>query len=140
MTSEGQPCVYLFRGHFSPRGDTVVCAAPLEMVVSVYGGGGINGDGGLSAVFEGSAFFRNEETGAAYLGVWGARNASHFRSALRQHFGALTIIRGPLPARLVRYSTAGGPTKRGWRALTVQERAVLDRLLRLDFPGRDALR
>jgi hypothetical protein len=47
--------VYVFREpRFAPAGDTVVCAAPLDLVVSVYGGGGLKGEGGLSAAFGGA--------------------------------------------------------------------------------------
>src|SRR5262245_2077594 len=98
--------VYVFRDrHFSPAGDTVVCAAPLDLVVSVYGGGGVLESGGLSAAFGGAAFFRNDETGTRYLGVWGARNASRFRSGLRRSGAALEIVRDPPPARLIFFET-----------------------------------
>ena len=97
--------VYVFRERrFAPAGDTVVCAAPLDLVVSVYGGGGLKGEGGLAAAFGGAAFFRNEETGFSYLGVWGARNASRFRNALRRR-ATLEIVRDSPPARLVWFET-----------------------------------
>ena len=64
--------VYVFRDRgFAPGGETVVCAAPLDFVVSVYGGGGLNGEGGLAGAFGGAAFFRNDETGSSYFGVLG---------------------------------------------------------------------
>jgi hypothetical protein len=97
--------VYLFRDpRFAPAGDTAVCVAPLDLVVSVYGGGGHAGAEGLAAAFAGVAMFRNEETGARYLGVWGARKASRFRNALRAR-AALNVIREPPPARLAWFET-----------------------------------
>src|ERR1700746_202886 len=94
--------VYIFRGgHFSPRGDTMVSAAPLDVVVFVYGGGGLKGELGLAAAFGGAAFFRNDETGCCFLGVWGARKASRFRNALRRSGAQLEIIPMHPPARLV---------------------------------------
>jgi hypothetical protein len=97
--------VYVFRDpRFAPAGDTVVCAAPVDLVVSVYGGGGLNGEEGLSAAFGGAAFFRNAKTGSSFLGVWGARKASRFRSALRQR-AVLNIVDAPPPARLAWFRT-----------------------------------
>jgi hypothetical protein len=87
-------------------------AASLDLVVSIYGGGGVKGEGGLSAAFGGAAFFRDEETGVSFLGVWGARNASRFRSALRRR-AALSIIRDAPPARLVWFGTKGSRTPEG---------------------------
>ena len=79
------PCpVYLFRSlGFAPSGDTVVSVAPLDNVVAVYGGRGLVGEGGLSSVFGGAAVFKNDVSGECFIGVWGARNASRFRSELR---------------------------------------------------------
>jgi hypothetical protein len=38
--------VYVFHAvYFAPAGDTVVSAAPLEIVISTYGGGGLKGEG-----------------------------------------------------------------------------------------------
>jgi len=94
--------VYVFRDkHFAPAGDTVVIAATRDLVVSVYGGGGHNGEGGLSAAFGGAAVFTNDNEGLSYLGVWGARNASRFRAALRRSGAVLDIVREPPPGRLV---------------------------------------
>jgi hypothetical protein len=40
--------VYIFRdSHFASAGDTVVTLAPIDLVVSVFGGGGLKGEGGL---------------------------------------------------------------------------------------------
>src|SRR5262245_31105153 len=101
-------CVYLFRSRNFMRGsDAVVSAAPLDLVVSVYGGGGTLNLGGLAAAFGGGAFFRNETTGRCFLGVWGARNASRFRAALRASGAAVSIIREPPPARLIFFETRG---------------------------------
>jgi hypothetical protein len=101
--------VYVFRAkHFAPAGNTVASAAPLRLVVSVYGGGGTKEMGGLAAAFGGGAFFRNDETGACYLGVWGARNASRFRTALRRSGVALDLVRDHPPARLIFCETRKG--------------------------------
>lgn len=97
--------VYVFRDpSFAPAGDTIVCAAPIDLVVSVYGGGGLKGEGGLADVFGGAVLFRNEETGSSYLGVWGSRNASRFRTALRARV-AFDLVHAAPPARLVWYQT-----------------------------------
>ena len=94
--------VYVFRSSdFARAGDTVVCAAPFDHVVSIYGGGGVKGVGGLSAAFGGAAMFKDEATGACFLGVWGARNASRFRSALRASGAVINIIRESPPARMI---------------------------------------
>ena len=81
------PCsVYLFRSAgFAPSGDTVVSVAPLDRVVAVYGAGGVVGEGGLSSAFGGAVVFTNDASGECFAGVWGARNASRFRSELRAH-------------------------------------------------------
>ena len=93
--------VYLFRSErFSPSGNTVVCVAPLEEVVSVYGGGGVEGEGGLSTAFGRAAVFKNEESGDYFIGVWGARNAARFRSTLRSHM-PITILKEAPNARLI---------------------------------------
>jgi hypothetical protein len=77
--------VYIFRdSHFASAGDIVVTLAPIDLVVSVFGGGGLKGEGGLEDAFGGAAFFRNDDTGASYLGVLRRRKASRFRSALRR--------------------------------------------------------
>ncbi|MGO9755414.1 MAG: hypothetical protein ACLPNY_02235 [Roseiarcus sp.] len=84
---------YVFRDkHFTLAGNTVVSAAPRDLVVSIFGGGGLKGEGGLSAVFGGAVVFRDEDTGLLYLGVWGSRNASRFRKALRDAAYALSEI------------------------------------------------
>jgi hypothetical protein len=107
--------VYVFRSALMIGSDnTVIAVAPLEQVVSVYGGGGVRGEGGLVAAFGGAIEFRNDGTGERYIGVWGKRNASRFRTELRKKF-QLTILREPPPARLVSRQTAGerpkGPDK-----------------------------
>jgi hypothetical protein len=100
--------VYLFRdGHFARNGDAIVSAAPRDAVVSAYGGGGLLDSDGLNRVFGGGCVFRNDETGACFFGVWGARNASRFRSALRRSGMVLNIVREPPPARLIVWGTAG---------------------------------
>jgi len=103
--------VYVFRTKDIAKNETVATAAPLDVVVSVFGGGGLKGAAGLEAVFGGSVYFQNEETGAAYLGVWGSRKGGHFRSRLRQAGVLFTIVKEPPPARFKWFSTA----KRGER-------------------------
>ena len=74
--------------------------------MAVYGGGGHQDRDGVQRAFEGSAFYRNDETGECFIGVWGARNAARFRTALRLSV-AIAIISQPPSARLIVWSTAG---------------------------------
>lgn len=105
--------LYLFRSAtFARNGDTVVSAAPLDVVISVYGGGGLFGEGGVSAVFGGCAFFRDDKTGPAYVGIWGSRKASRFRETLRRAGLCLSIVHTPPPARLMFSGTSGGRRNR----------------------------
>ncbi|HKD46880.1 MAG TPA: hypothetical protein VKB67_04295 [Rhizomicrobium sp.] len=98
--------VYLFRDdRFAPTTDTWVSAAPLDIVVDVFGGGGIKQTAGLSKIFGGAAVFENERTGSYYLGVWGARKASKFRGTLRSSGYEISIIRARPPGRLAWYQT-----------------------------------
>ena len=98
--------IYVFRDkNFAPAGDTMVSAAPIEAVVSVYGGGGIKDTGGLVAAFDGAAVFREDSTGARHAGVWGARKASRFRNALRKSGLEIEVVNSPPPGRLVWYSS-----------------------------------
>jgi hypothetical protein len=100
---------YLFRdGRFARNGDSVVSAAPLDVVTSVYGGGGLHGEEGLALVFGGCAFFRDDKDGPAFVGVWGARKASQFRETLRRAGIRTKIARRPPPARLMFYQTKSG--------------------------------
>ncbi len=104
----GEPCaLYLFRSAgFAPAGDTVVSIAPLEKVVTVYGGGGAFDADGLSAAFGGAAIFKDEATGALFAAVWGTRNASRFRREMREHMPV--ILRHEMPdVRLVVRSAEG---------------------------------
>ncbi len=102
---DGPRHVYLFRSERSGHGGgTVICAAPADLVVAAYGGGGHLDQEGLRLAFGGNAFFRDDETGACFLGVWGARNASRFRTALRRK-AEITIVREPPPARLAWWTT-----------------------------------
>ena len=97
--------VYLFRSEQIVSGSgTVVCAASSDLVVDAYGGGGHLDQDGLRQAFGGSAFYRNDETGEVFQAVWGARNASRFRSALRRR-ASIQIIREPPPARLAWWGT-----------------------------------
>lgn len=103
MTS---PCpVYIFRGAgFAPSGNTVISVAPLDCVVAVYGDGGVVGEGGLSSVFGGAAVFKNDASGECFVGVWGGRNASRFRSELRAHMKIAVYKEAP-DARLSFWGT-----------------------------------
>jgi len=92
--------------HFAPAGDTVVAAAPLDVVVDAYGGGGLVGEAGLSAAFGGAIVFKNHLTGACFLGIWGKRNAARFKAALEAQ-GDVEVIDGPPPARLQHFSKTG---------------------------------
>jgi hypothetical protein len=96
------PAIYLFRsGRVTGDAATVVCAVPLDLVMTVYGGGGLMGEGGVEAAFGGAAFFRNADKTQCFIGVWGARNASRFRSALRASRLNLVVVRTSPPARLI---------------------------------------
>ncbi|MBB4000824.1 hypothetical protein GGR04_004705 [Aureimonas pseudogalii] len=98
--------IYLFRTELVASGNgTIVCAAPVDLVVATYGGGGRRDDEGVQRAFGGNILYRNDETGECFVGVWGARNASRFRTALR-HKAAITIIREPPPARLAWWNAA----------------------------------
>jgi hypothetical protein len=92
--------IYVFRSSRLAKSETVVTAAPLDLVVSVYGGGGLKGEQALEAVFGGSAYYC-DDAGAAYLAVWGARNASRFRARLREKGACLQVHSEAPPARLV---------------------------------------
>lgn len=97
--------IYLFRSERIAGGsETVVCAAPVDLIVAVYGGGGHQDREGVQRAFGGSAFYRNDDTGERFIGVWGARNASRLRTALRRT-AAIAIIKEPPPARLIVWST-----------------------------------
>lgn len=99
--------VYLFQSEgFAHDSNTVICAAPVDLVVAVYGGGGHRDQEGVQRAFGGNAFYRNDQTGACFLGVWGARNASRFRNALRRE-AEIEIIPEPPPARLAWRNTGG---------------------------------
>ncbi|GLK82845.1 hypothetical protein GCM10017653_09140 [Ancylobacter defluvii] len=97
--------IHVFRSESFAKSEAVVTAAPLELVVSVYGGGGMKGEQGLEAAFGGSAYYRDDATGSAYLAVWGDRNASRFRSRLRESGASLQVLREPPPARLIWFNS-----------------------------------
>jgi hypothetical protein len=105
--------VYVFRSAgFAPAANTVMSVASLDLVVSVYGGGGLKGEAGLFEAFGRAAFLRNDETAESYLGVWGTRNASRFRRTLREAGVNFETIREPPQARLVRYSKRARSARR----------------------------
>jgi hypothetical protein len=93
---------YVFRGgHGSTAANTVVTVAPLDFVVSVYGGGGLKGEAGLAAVFGGAAFFAMRKRGT----VFSAYGVLARLLALGTRFGAaaqrLEFIPQHPPARLI---------------------------------------
>jgi hypothetical protein len=102
--------IYVFMTKSFARSETIASVAPLDTVISVFGGGGLKGAADLESVFGGSAYFQNDETDAAYLGVWGSRNGGHFRSRMRQAGMSLTVIKEPPPARLKWFNKLGKPT------------------------------
>jgi hypothetical protein len=105
MTNEPRR-IYLFRCACIARGShTVICAAPVDLVMAAYGGGGCHDQEGVQRAFGGSLFYRNDGTGDRVIGVWGARNASRFRTALRRK-AFIEIVRAPPPARLAWWTTA----------------------------------
>jgi hypothetical protein len=109
--------IYLWRTGFAGRGsDTVVSVAPAEAVISVYGGGGIYDSDGLRTAFDGSVVYCDPDTQSFYLGVWGARNASRFRNAIRQNGAIVDIIREPPPAALAVWGTSIKRSRRQRRA------------------------
>ena len=97
--------VYLYNGMWGGS-NTLMCAAPTGLAVAAYGGGGQFDEDGVRMAFGGNAFYRNDETGETFLAVWGARNASRFRTAVRRK-GPITIMREPPPARLAWFSRDG---------------------------------
>jgi hypothetical protein len=100
--------VYVFRDrHFSPAGDAIVAAAPLDAVMAVYGGGGLKQTEGLSAAFGGCAVYQRGlfGSGKVHLGIWGERKASKFRQSFRKAGMEVEIIKGPPPGRLVLWQT-----------------------------------
>jgi len=121
MTIAPSP-VYLFSSSgFAASGDTVVSVAPLDRVVAVYGDGGVVGEGGLSSSFGGAAVFKNDVLGKCFIGVWGARNASRFRSELRAHM-QIAIIKEAPNARLAFW---GAEKKRPERVSNMKSNQIL---------------
>ena len=95
--------VYLYRYESSGtkrESCTVLCAAPTELVIAVYGGGGPHNEEGVHQAFGGHLFYRSNETGQSFIAIWGARYASRFRMALRRKT-PIVILRQPPPAHLV---------------------------------------
>lgn len=101
--------VYVFR-----IGRTWFTAAPVEAVVSLYGGGGLKRTRGLSAAFNGCAVFGHSLVlgRSKHLGVWGERKASRFRQSLRNAGMELEIIKTEPPGRLLLRQTMSKPRRR----------------------------
>jgi hypothetical protein len=94
--------VHVFRHPaFAPAGDTLVTVVPVAIALKVYG------KAGIADAFGGSALFENAGTGEKWVGVWGARKGSCFRSRLRQFF-PLVIRKHPPDARLSLFTTRRG--------------------------------
>jgi hypothetical protein len=101
--------VHLFRAmHPSAHRSMLACAAPIDLVISVYGGDGIGGKDGLMAAFGGVGVFKNDDTGQRFLSVWGPRKAEIFLAALRASGADIEVVRRPPPARLVLYTATNG--------------------------------
>jgi hypothetical protein len=108
MTDEPKR-IYLFRtGCVADGRETVMCAASADLVVAVYGGDGHQNQEGVQRAFGGNTFYRNDETGECFIGVWGARNASRFRTAIRSK-ATVVIVHEPPPARLAWWNTNAFP-------------------------------
>lgn len=107
------PCpVYTFRSNdYAHSGGTVVSVAPLDRVVETFGDVGHWRTGGLLSAFGRVAVYLNGQTGERYAGVWGARLASRFRSAMRAH-QEITIIKAAPPAYLKLREGAGRKRRR----------------------------
>jgi hypothetical protein len=102
--------VYMFRAmHPASRRSMLVCAAPYDLVVSAYGGDGINGRGGLLAAFGAVSIYRGSDAALTYLAIWGPRKAGSFLASLRRVASMIEITRHPPPARLVLHRHAHGP-------------------------------
>jgi len=99
--------VYTFRFSVLPLSSspTVVSVAPRAVVHAIFGGHGVNGLDGLDRAFGGGVAFEDRTTGEAFLGVWGRRNASRFRSLIRQSGYSIEAVTGPPPAPLRGSST-----------------------------------
>ena len=66
--------------------------------------GGLKDAAGLEAAFGGSAYFRNDDTGFDYLGIWGTRNGGAFRNRIREAGMSVEIVHKPPPASLKWFS------------------------------------
>jgi hypothetical protein len=104
--------VYLFRAmHPASRRSMLACAAPYDLVVSAYGGDGINGPGGLLAAFGAVSIYRGSDAALTFLVIWGPRKAEGFLAALRGVTPMIEVTRHPPPARLVLHRHAHGPIR-----------------------------
>lgn len=98
--------IYVFRSAKFAKSETTVTAAPIDLVVSVFGGGGLKGEQGLEACLGGSVYYLDEATGEAFLAVWGTRNGARFRRKLAQSGATLQPLSIEPPARLVFYNSS----------------------------------
>ena len=93
--------VFAFRDGFAGRGaSTHVCVADEAQAASMLSREEIN------RLFFGYVLYK-PMLGRAYVGVWGARNASKFRQVLRERGAILNIVRDRSPAPLSRWVTHG---------------------------------
>lgn len=112
MVERQRYVVYMFRAmHPASRRSMLVCAAPYDLVVSAYGGDGINGRGGLLAAFGAVSIYRGSDAALTYLAIWGPRKAGSFLATLRRVASVIEITRHPPPARLVLHRHAHGPIR-----------------------------
>jgi hypothetical protein len=113
--------IYVFRDdRFAFGSDSWVSTAQLEAVAAVFCPSApkdalrrdlirlaVEGPGGLAEHFGVAAVFRVPGTDGFYVGVWGARKASRFRSAFRKAGMETWLIKAPNPGKLAWTYTTG---------------------------------
>jgi hypothetical protein len=101
--------VYLFRAkHPHSHRSMLACAAPYDLVESIYGGG-ISGPSGILATFGALSIYKSTETTDSYLAVWGPRKAETVLATLRASGAHIEVVRHPPPARLVLFRSVHRP-------------------------------
>lgn len=71
---------------------------------------------GLSSAFGGAVVFKNDGTGQSFLGVWGTRYASRFRSDLRRHMPIAICKEAPDARRIMWRAAHARPERIGHTA------------------------
>lgn len=79
----------------------IVCIGPKRFVSDYMN------EKDFRAIFEGYVVYRDDDTGADYIGVWGARNAAKFRRLLRTRGAKFKLNRGFLPSLTQRMRSIG---------------------------------